>query len=464
MARLVGILALARPTFDVAFANETLAAMLDVLDKAGLELVGPRELLMDTEAAQSALAGLIERKVDTILVLQVTFTDAAMICEVGEAFPGHLAIWSVPEPRIGGRLRLNSFCGLNLASHALGLRDRAFSYVYGSPQDEDILARICAVVEPESRVEPIAPETGAASVDEEAQSIASSLAGARIGRIGEHPVGFDTCAYDRDALSALAGIEIDEIELDELFTAAHDLEPDQVVDTKALAEKQLCGLEDVDQKQLDRSLRLKVALDELRKSGGHDAFAIRCWPETFTEYGGAVCGPVSMMGEKRIPCACEADVYGALTQLLLQRTANAPVFLADVVDMDIDDDTGVIWHCGQAPISMAACDTKPSATIHTNRKMPLLYEFPLKPGRVTFMRISQARGNTFMVIGSGEILERDMAFTGTSGVVRFDKGTKSVLADMIGAGLEHHVALAYGDHSENLRRVAAALDLPVLEL
>jgi hypothetical protein len=31
-----------------------------------------------------------------------------------------IAIWAVPEPRIGGRLRLNAYCGLNLAAHAHG--------------------------------------------------------------------------------------------------------------------------------------------------------------------------------------------------------------------------------------------------------------------------------------------------------------------------------------------------------
>ena len=91
-----------------------------------------------------------------------------------------------------------------------------------------------------------------------------------------------------------------------------------------------------------------------------------------------------MLGEARVPCACEADVYGALTTLMLQRVADAPVFLVDLVDVDVADDTGVVWHCGQAPVSMARPRTPPRATIHTNRKMPLLFEFPLKPGRVTF--------------------------------------------------------------------------------
>ena len=171
-----------------------------------------------------------------------------------------------------------------------------------------------------------------------------------------------------------------------------------------------------------------------------------------------------MMGEARVPCACEADVYGAATQLLLQTAADAPVFLVDLVDMDADDDTGVVWHCGQAPVSMADPETKPTATIHTNRKMPLLYEFKLKPGPVTFLRLSQARGRHAMIIAAGEVIDRPMAFTGTSGVVRFGRRVAEVLPDIMNCGLEHHMALAYGDHGEKLLDVAAALDLPVIRL
>jgi len=171
-----------------------------------------------------------------------------------------------------------------------------------------------------------------------------------------------------------------------------------------------------------------------------------------------------MMGEGRVPCACEADVYGALTQLILQEAAQAPVFLTDLVDMDIADNTGVVWHCGQAPLSMCDPEEQATATIHTNRKQPLLYQFPLKPGPVTFMRISQSFNEPKMVLGYGEMLRRPMAFTGTSGVVRFERPAGEMLTDVIASGLEHHMALAYGDHRTALRGVAGALDLAVLEL
>ena len=171
-----------------------------------------------------------------------------------------------------------------------------------------------------------------------------------------------------------------------------------------------------------------------------------------------------MMGEARVPCACEADVYGALTQMVLAAAADAPVFLTYLVDMDAEDNTGVVWHCGQAPVSMCDPDFAPEATIHTNRKMPLLYQFPLKPGVVTLARISQAKGVAKLVLAKAEMQKRDMAFTGTSGVLRFERSADQVLQDVIGSGLEHHMGLVYGDHLGVLEGAAKAMGLEVIEL
>ena len=459
----LGILPLGRPTFDVALAEEKLSAMLNALEATGKALVGPGRLLMDGNDTDAAITALEQASPDAILILQVTFTDAAATVRIAERFDQPLGIWAVPEPRSGGRLRLNAFCGLNLASHALGLSARAFSWIYADPADGDIGGELAALLSGERQVTHLEAVPAPASTAGGAV-IAEQLKGRRIGRLGAHPEGFDTCRYDKEKLRKLAGIEVDELELQDLFDTATAVSEPSVEKIRADAEGDLSGLADVDQPQLDRSLRLKAAMETIRESGRYDAFAVRCWPETFTEYGGAVCGPVSMMGQAQVPCACEADVYGAATQLLLQAVADAPVFLADIVDMDIGDDTGVVWHCGQAPISMADPGVPAEATIHTNRRMPLLYQFPLKPGRVTLLRLSQARGSQKMIVASGEMLRRPMAYTGTSGVVRFDRPVSKVLPAIMNSGLEHHMAIAYGDHIEALFSVAATLDLPVIRL
>ncbi|MCB9114058.1 MAG: hypothetical protein H6639_03770 [Caldilineaceae bacterium] len=81
-----------------------------------------------------------------------------------------------------------------------------------------------------------------------------------------------------------------------------------------------------------------------------------------------------------MPGSCEADVNGTVTSLLLQALSGAQAFITDLVSIEAESDTGVLWHCGLAPASMADPEGPILGTIHSNRKLPLLFEFPLKPG------------------------------------------------------------------------------------
>ena len=459
----VGVLALCRPTFDVDFAGVRLRSVLDAVDRCGFAVAGRPELLMDDDAVDRALAELVDVGADRLLVVQTTFTDAECVVNLAEAWPTPIAIWAPSEPRTGGRLRLNAFCGLNLAGHALGLRGHQFSWLHSDPDrtSPGQLRRLFQAGGTE-RTHPV--ETAPGCCNGRAAEIVDGLRSARIGRIGNRPPGFDTCDYDASALKDMAGVSVEPVELKELFDGADGISDDAVSGAELEVRPHLAGIEDVDQASLVRSLRLKPAIEEMSRQRGFDAVAIRCWPEMFTEYGGAVCGPVSMLAEAGIPCACEADVEGALSQLVLQHASGSPVFLADMVDIDEEDDTGVVWHCGQAPESMRDPDVEARAAVHSNRRQPLLFEFPLKPGIVTLMRISKAFGRHRMVLIGGKMLKRPLAFSGTAGVVRFEHSAATVKAGIIDGGLEHHLAVAYGDHRDVLRGVAAGLGLPVLEL
>jgi len=47
-------------------------------------------------------------------------------------------------------------------------------------------------------------------------------------------------------------------------------------------------------------------------------------------------------------------------------------------------------------------------------------------------------------------------------VINFDNDTKEVLNNIISYGLEHHIAITYGDHIELLSELASELKLPIL--
>ena len=459
-----GVIALARTTFDMAFAEEMKNKAFAALDAAGIATVGPRTLACDTQQAEAALAEIAGHgDIDLLLIVQITFTDASMTIEMARQSSVPVAIWGVPEPRIGGRLRLNAYCGINLAAHALGKAGLTYRWLFVSPDASNVADKLIGLATASDgslvSAEQVTPHSDAA-----ADQVVEKLSHARVSVIGEHPAGFDTCEYDANELHELTGISVDQVPLEDAFKKAKSASAARAGAHRAEAAKSLAGLDDVDQEQLDRSFRLLCALEDIVEENSADSIAVRCWPETFVDYGCAACGPMAMMNQAGVPSACEADVYGSVSTLMLQELAGEPVWMADLVDVDESDDTAVLWHCGLAPLSMCDPESQAEATIHTNRKMPLLHQFPLKPGRITLARLSQAKNEKKLMIAGAEVLRAPMAFTGTSGVVRFDKPVAEVCNTIMNEGLEHHFSIAYGDHVDALRQIASRLELPVLQI
>ncbi len=171
----VGVLAVGRATFDVPFAEAMLESAWMALTNLDIELFGEKKLLFDPAEIDPALESLNKQPLDIILQLQVTFTDAAMTMEIAGQSDAPLVMWSFPEPRTGGRLRLNSFCGINLAAHALSRAGLSYEYVHGMPEDAAVTGQLTAIAR--------------------AAAVRNSLRSTRIGVIGQHPEGFDACAF-----------------------------------------------------------------------------------------------------------------------------------------------------------------------------------------------------------------------------------------------------------------------------
>src|SRR5690606_11387942 len=135
---------------------------------------------------------------DLLLLLQASFADSSMAVLLAEAAHARrvpVLLWAVPDAREGGRLRLNSLCGINPAGHALTLRGVPYDYLLAQPDADDAVAK----------VERLARVGRARRV----------LDQATIGLVGEHPAGFDTCAYDAGDLDALFGVRVRPVALAE---------------------------------------------------------------------------------------------------------------------------------------------------------------------------------------------------------------------------------------------------------
>ena len=441
----IAFVPIARTTFDIPFAEQVTEAARKHLTNAGFELIGPKTLITEIQMAQEEAQHLKSQDCALVVIFQATFADSTMLRVIAESVNAPLFLWAVPEDHTGGRLRLNSFCGINLGGHALTRAGYRYDYIFAAPADPKVVEKIL----------PLA-KAGRARND---------LSQSKLGRVGENPDGFETCLLDPEKINKQFGVDIVQLSLErDIFPEVKAMEANTIEPVLAQLNQQVDGLDQLDAEATKKSLGVYLKLKELAVQKNLSGYAVRCWPEFFTELGCAACGAMSMLSDQMTPCSCEADVNGTITQMILQSISGEPAFGTDLVSVDHDQNALVVWHCGLAPLSMADPDQPKGVTIHSNRKLPLLFEFTLKPGRVTIARLTESSGEYRLVVGSGQVLRAPKSFSGTSGLIQFDSPANDVLDVILGEGLEHHISLTYGDHVPSLLAFANLIDLPVLPL
>ena len=458
---MIGYLALARETFDVEFAESKFSKGKDILGSLSKKIIGFDKLITNDDIAEEALAFFKSNDCEKIFLFQTTFTDAKFLLNFANAINKPICIVSFPEPRTGGRLRLNSICGLNLGMHALLKHDITSEFVIMENDDKQNKSVFLDFING-SNSSNIAT-WNVATISNEKANFDYSIDKQTIGIIGIRPEGFSTCDYNSNEVTNKLNVSIVDLELEELFDEAKKIDAETIVKTKNSVSSYLQGTEELVQKEFDKSLSIYHGLENLKDKHNLDAFAIRCWPETFTEYGCASCGPMAMMNEKKVSCACEADVLGGISCNILNQMNDSPSLLVDIVDVDKSDNSLVFWHCGLAPISMAKEGTAKSG-IHSNRKKPLLHDFSLKEGEITIFRVSKARNKLQFFVLKGQVLDRPNSFSGTSGVINLGDNSAHKLEQMFKGGLEHHVAFTYGDISDKLIHFGEQMNIPTYTL
>ena len=455
---MIGCLSLARETFDIEFAKKKLVKTKKILKKLNKNIRFFDDLITNDKIGGDAVNFFNEINCSRFIVIQSTFTDAKFISSFIKKFKKPILFVSFKEKRAGGRLRLNSLCGINLALHAL-IKNKFYSnFIIYSNNEEAFTKEILKFAQNKTFFKKINYLKKILN-SKKIQKHSIEFKQPKIGIIGERPEGFDTCDFNSKELKTKFNAKLANFNLEKLFDIASNIEKKTINLTKKNISNNLKNLNKLNQKELNKSISLFHGLEKLHEKEKIDAFAVRCWPEMFTEYGCASCGPMAMMNEKKISAACEADVLGSLSCNILNQLNNKPALLVDIVDVDERDNTTVFWHCGLAPLSMAEKNS-PSATVHSNRRKPLLHNFAFKAGTITIFRVSKSENKLKFIVMKGKVLKRKNSFSGTSGVVSLGSNTFKKINNLFLSGLEHHVCFTYGDVFEDIKSLGKKLRIP----
>lgn len=443
----VALLATGRSTFDRAAGEVVHRRARRLLQELGAEVTGPDHLVEYADGVGSS--GFTAAGSDLGVLLCATFADASVALAAFGQSRRPVVLWAVPDPAPPGeRLRLNSLCGANLAAHALVREGVPVRLLYGDPEQPAVADQLRGLL----RRSPV-------------QDALEGLRGQLIGVVGDPPLGFTTCEYEPDWLRARLGLEVVPMTLEEAFGRIATVPPAAALEVVSAAGLESPSLADVPPEEVLRFARVAVALEEWSGQRRLAALALRCWPEFPLQLGVCPCSSLGRLASKGVATACEADVNGAATMLLMKALDpdHGLTYLADVVHLEEARNTATFWHCGLAPAELALEPENARQGLHCNRGIGVAGDFPLRPGRVTIARLSWSGSSHRLLLAGGEALPGGNRFQGNSLEVRLDGDATRFVRTLVERGFEHHTVLAWTELRTQLRTAAQLLGLELVE-
>lgn len=441
----IGFIPANRESFSPELAASMRAETILALERQGVEVVVPSPeqtkvgCVKDRREAELCAELFRQHRVQGIVVGAVNFGD-----EQSVAWTVRRAQLDVPILIFGcqeeevlrpSTPRRDSFCGLLSigevlrqigARYSVGRRPICYPRDPSFAEDLDWFLRVCRVVE--------------------------GIRSARYGQLGMRPDAFWTCRFDEKRLQRLGPTTV-VLDLSEVLAAVAKIaDSDPMVQSIGVQLRQYADTSGISESALLRSAKLEVFLRRWIEENALDALAIQCWNSIQQNYGVCSCATMSRLGEEGIPCACEADILGALSMHVCWLASGSPAALADWNNLhNEDEELANLWHCGVFPKSFA------KSPPHYGRHEIMVssggapeelaqgtVEFVAKPSPVTLCRVNlEAEGPFKAVLVESHIEDNPAQTFGAYGWCRIP-GLQRLYRDVLLRHFPHHVAMTQG--------------------
>jgi L-fucose isomerase-like protein len=288
------------------------------------------------------------------------------------------------------------------------------------------------------------------------------LRNARIAQIGTRPAAFQTVRYS-EKLFQQTGVTVVPVDLSVIISEAEGMDDNSEQVKQKIEQINSYGKipEGIGREKLARQAKLSAVIEAFVQENGCDASAVQCWDSIQLNYGCAACLAMSMMGENKLPSACEVDIAGAVSMYtLLLATGNAPGFLDWNNNFGEDREMCINTHCSNYPKSFVGGEIEISnldilgATLGPERCFGAI-KGKVNPGPMTFFRVStfDTEGKIKAYVGEGEFTDDTVNIQGGYAVNRIP-GLQSLMNYICRNGFEHHVAQVRGHAAKVIEEAA----------
>jgi L-fucose isomerase-like protein len=414
----IGVVCIARKSFDYLAASEIYEKIQkDLKSVENVEWEFINNLVIEKEDALKAARYLASNAIDGLVCISGTFALGHLILELHKIIEKPILLWGLNElPYNGGKIRLNSVCGINLnASNLYKAGVKNYQIIIGDKIDEAWLDAI---------------------------RIIKVFKTAHLGIIGSRAKGFFNLDVDELDLYKQVGILIDHYELNEIFNF--------IIDKKLLDERkqQILSIFDISmlsEYQLEKVAELIAKFDKFMKLHGLDAIAIRCWPEFAADFGISPCAAMSVLQSEGKILTCEGDILGSLSMLAHKAIGAETPFLADFSQVNLEEDFALLWHCGVAPCNLWDGMCVRSLDPYFAGGKGVTVDFVMKSGEISMLRLDYTPGEYRIFLQKAKGIPMNKDLKGTYVKVKFEQNIKEVLNKLIYNGIAHHISVVYGD-------------------
>ena len=228
----------------------------------------------------------------------------------------------------------------------------------------------------------------------------------RILQISTRPFDFWSTICNEGELLEKFNIQLAPVPFPELMAEINKAKenPTQMQETLNTIHSQM--IVQIKDAELKNVAALKIGMEQLVNKYSCQAIAIQCWNALQSELGIMPCAANALLNDQGIPVACETDVHGAITALLVEAAAlkTKRSFFADWTIRHPDIPNGeLLQHCGPWPVSVSK--EKPLLTY------PLAFDFPgsltaeAKHGSISLCRFDGDNGEYSLLLGHAKGVE-----------------------------------------------------------
>lgn len=440
----IGYLPTRRSNFSVEEALKCKARIRSVIDRfesgiIDIEDVNDEGLLLREEDVPKVIRKFRSAEIDALFIAHCNFGCEGAVTQVARALNVPVLLYGPRDdaPDATGMRSRDSQCGLFACGKVLRRNRVPFSYITNVTPEDELFAR---GFEKFTRV----------------VNVVKTLKNIRVLQIGPRPNDFQSVMANESELLEKFGARVFPISLLDLKHAMEDVEAREADRLNAFCDEMArkyigAGIEDAAARRTLASM--KLAIENLAAKYRCNCGCIQCWTSMQRELNVYPCAVNSMLGDEGFPVACETDINGAISAMLIQAATGdrQTHFLADLTIRHPEkENVELLWHCG-AFTSTFAKDPKDLKITRCWDGNPECGNcaWELQNGDITVCRFDGDNGEYSIFLGEGKGVDGPLC-KGTYVWFEVDDWAKWE-HHLVQGPYIHHVAGTYGKVADVLQ-------------